>query len=108
MLCETLVCEDEPIQCKDPKYFLEKDCIFTVIPFYCPVLCGKCQTTSTTSTTSTTITTSTTTTTKMKTSTTTSIILNKTKCNDQLICTNGGRINTVSCKCECNNLNQKY
>ena len=38
------MCNNEPAECKNPAVFTVNDCSFNQMPFYCPVLCGKCQT----------------------------------------------------------------
>ena len=70
--CETVVCQNEPIECKDPKVYTINDCALNnLISYYCPVLCGKCQTTTP-------------------------------KPCVTLNCVNGGKFNPSSCLCECN------
>jgi hypothetical protein len=81
-MCEILMCENEPIKCKDPKLFDIKDCYYNyLIPHYCPDLCGKCKKSSTT----------------IRTSTKTSSKF----CNASLSCANGGKFNKNLCICEC-------
>lgn len=74
-LCETLVCQNEPAQCKDQTIYTASNCASsTALQFYCPVLCNICQATTTTVTPK--------------------------PCS--LTCNNGGKLNTISCACECN------
>ena len=77
-----MICENEPTQCKDPKTFTVTDCgLSTLVPFYCPLLCGKCQATKATTTTLTTL----------------------SSCQVKS-CINGGKFNQKTCLCECNYL----
>ena len=73
------MCNNEPAECKNPAVFTVNDCSFNQMPFYCPVLCGKCQTTTTTTTPAVTP-----------------------KACATLTCKNGGNFNSVTCLCECN------
>lgn len=83
LFCETLICANEPVQCKDQSVFTKNDCAMDMIPFYCPTLCGKCQTTTTTTTTI-----------------TTTVPVTPKNCATKS-CLNGGQLNSNTCLCEC-------
>jgi hypothetical protein len=82
MLCENLDCTNEPLQCKDPNLFTVEDCSYSSVSYYCPVLCGKCNSTTTTT---------------QKSSTTSSTL----KSCSSTACYNGGKVNSKSCLCDC-------
>ena len=48
--CETVMCQNEPKYCTELSSILINDCALSTsnIQFLCPVLCGKCKTTTTT------------------------------------------------------------
>ena len=81
-MCGTLICENEPAECKDPNIFDQSDCAYSSIPFYCPVLCGKCPKTTTTTLTT---------------------LQTTTQCPIKLNCLNGAKQNQNTCLCDCTN-----
>ena len=82
--CETLMCDKEPKECSA---FTLSQCNESSFSSYCPILCGKCETTTITTTTTTV------TTTTIMTTTTSNCILSP--------CINGGSFNIGTCSCNC-------
>ena len=76
VICENLNCTNEPRECQDPRYYTSDDCTYGTIPYYCPVLCGKCSASTTTTTT-------------------------VSKLCSIKSCSNGGKLNTTTCQCLC-------